>query len=187
MHPVRVAFWLLVGCLTLLLGQSAAAGFLLARFDERFDALAPWTLAEAAQLDAVRQRLAGAFVLVLGLALLLAGAAMAVPRRSPYTRPVVGWALLLVIVTLLLSIVFSPDSALLADNEPQLARMQQLLPLWYSVLQSVVVAAVIVTLIVAVVRLGKERAVDYYQRHDPTATWRGFTSWLDVASGNDLG
>jgi len=185
MRPVRVAFRLLVGCLVLLLGQSAAAGYLLARFEDRVAAAAPWSVVETAQVDAVRGRLAGTLVLGLGLSLLLAGAAMAVPRRSPYTRALVGWALLLVAVALLLGIVFSPDSALLADSEEQLTRLQTLVPLWFSAWQSLDVAVVICASVAAFVRLGAEQAADFYQRHDPTATWRGFTSWLDVARGHD--
>lgn len=180
MHPVRVAFWLVTACAGLLLGQATAAGWLLLRFDGRVQALGPWSHAEVVLLDTVRVHLAGAVVLCLGLSALLGGVAMAVPRRSPYTRTAVGWALLLVVLGLLLGVVYSPDSALLPDNDRQLEHLQHLLPLWYTAVQGVVVPAVITASIVAVLRLGRDPAVEYYQRRDPGATWRGFTSWLDV-------
>jgi hypothetical protein len=180
MHPVRMAFWLVTLSAGLLLGQAAAAGWLLLRFDGRVAAFEPWNRTEVMLLDSIYVRLAGAVVLALGMALLLAGAAMAVPRRSPYTRTVVGWALLLVVLSLLLGVVYSPDSALLPDNEAQLEHLQQLLPLWYTAVQGVVVPGVIVAASIAVLRLGRDPAVEYYQRRDPTATWPGFTSWLDV-------
>lgn len=180
MHPVRVAARLVAACAGLQLGQAAAAGWLLLRFDGTLERLAPWTRIEAMLVDAVYVHLAGAFVLAVGLALLLCGAALAVPRRTPYTRGVVGWALLVTDVAVLLGVVYSPDSALLADDQRQLERLQELLPMWYTALQAMVVTAVLACSILAVVRLGRERAAEYYHRGDPAATWSGFTSWLDV-------
>jgi hypothetical protein len=180
MHPVRVAFWLVTACAGLQLGHAGAAVWLLLRYGGLVERLGPWSRNEAALIEAVYVHLAGACVLAAGLAMLLAGAAMAVPRRSPHTRTVVGWALLLVATTLLLGVVFSPDSVLLPDNERQLEHLQPLLPLWYTAVHGGTVTAVIICSILAGIRLAREAAADYYQRHDPTATWPGFTSWLDV-------
>ena len=179
-HPVRVAFWLVTACAGLQAGQAAAAGWLLLRYDGLVERLGPWTRNEATLIETVYVHLLGAFVLAVGLAALLAGAALAVPRRRPQTRGLVGWALLLVTTTLLLGVVYSPDSALLPDNQAQLDHLQALLPLWYTGVQGGVVTAVIVCAVLAVLRLGREDAAEYYLRHDPTATWTGFTSWLDV-------
>jgi hypothetical protein len=140
----------------------------------------PWSRNEATLIKAVHVHLIGAFVLAGRLCTLLAGAAMAVPRRTPHTRAVVGWALLLVTLALLLGVVYSPDSALLPDDQRQLDHLQPLLPLWYTAVQGLVVTTVITCSVLAVLRLGREEAAECYLRHDPAATWRGFTSWLDV-------
>jgi hypothetical protein len=179
-HPVRVAFRLVTACAVLELGQAATAGFLLLRYERLVDALGPWSRNEALLIETVYVHLLGAWVLATGLAGLLSGTAMAIPRRTPYTRTVVGWMLLVVTLSLLLGVVFSPDSALLPDNQRQLDHLQPLLPLWYTVQQGLTVTTVIGCATAAVIRLGREAAGEYYQRHDPTATWRGFTSWLDV-------
>ena len=102
MHPVRVAFWLVISAMALTAAQAGVAAWLLVRFDARYTSGAPWTLDENLQLRAVEDRLAGALVLFSGLSLMLAGVAMAVPRRSPHTRLVVSVALLLVALSLLL-------------------------------------------------------------------------------------
>ncbi|MET7401436.1 hypothetical protein ABZS66_48940 [Dactylosporangium sp. NPDC005572] len=186
MHPVRVAFWLVISAMVLTAAQAAVAAWLLVRFDARYTSGAPWTLDENLQLRAVEDRLAVMLVLFAGLSLLLAGVATAVPRRSPHTRLVVSVALLLVADALLLGVVFSPDSALLADSEAQEAHLQTMLPLWYSGVHATVFCGVIVASVLAVLRLGREPAADYYQWHDPAASWRGFTSWLDVARGRNM-
>ncbi|GGM71470.1 hypothetical protein ACFFX1_28090 [Dactylosporangium sucinum] len=186
MHPVRVAFWLVISAMSLTAAQATVAAWLLVRFDARYAAGAPWTLDENLQLREVEDRLAGVLVLFAGLSLMLAGVATAVPRRSPHTRLVVGVALLLVADALLLGVVFSPDSALLADSEAQEAHLQTMLPLWYSGIQATVFCGVIIVSVLAVLRLGREAAAEYYQWHDPAASWHGFTSWLDVARGRTV-
>ncbi|MGI5241464.1 hypothetical protein [Dactylosporangium sp. CA-139066] len=180
MHPVRVAFWLVTACAGLQAGQAVAAGWLLLRYAGLVARLGPWTRNEATLIETVYVHLIGAFVLALGLATLLAGAAMAVPRRRPQTRGLVGWALLVVILSLLLSVVYSPDSALLTADQAQLDHLQPLLPLWYTAVQACAVTAAIGCVVLAVLRLGRPDAAEYYLRHDPTATWHGFTSWLDL-------
>jgi hypothetical protein len=180
MHPVRVAFWLVTACAGLQLGQAAAAGWLLLRYNGLVASLGPWTRNEATLVQNVYIHLIGAFLLAAGLSTLLAGAAMAVPRRRPHTRGVGGWALLLVTLSLLLGVIYSPDSVLLPDDQAQLDHLQPLLPLWYTAVQGCVVTTVITCSVLAVLRLGREAAAEYYLRHDPTATWHGFTSWLDV-------
>nr|BFE58764.1 hypothetical protein GCM10020063_032900 [Dactylosporangium thailandense] len=180
MHPVRVAFRLVTACAALELGQAAAAGFLLLRYGGLVETLGPWTRIEAMVIEAVYVHLTGATILATGLGTLLSGTAMAVPRRTPYTRTIVRWTLLLVTISLLLGVVYSPDAVLLPDNQQQLDHLQPLLPLWYSAQQGLTVTAVIACAVGAVIRLGSEAAGEYYRRHDPTATWHGFTSWLDV-------
>ena len=179
-HPVRVSFWLVMACAAILAGQAAAVGWLLLRYAGLVDRLGPWSRAEALLVQTVYVHLVGAFVLTVGLAAFLSGTAMAVLRRTPYTRAVVGWALLLVTLSLLIGVVYSPDAALLPDDQRQLDHLQPLLPLWYTAVQCVTVTSVITCSAVVAVRLSHEAAVEYYQRHDATATWRGFTSWLDV-------
>ncbi|GAA3454406.1 MULTISPECIES: hypothetical protein [Dactylosporangium] len=180
MHPVRVALRLLTACAALQLGQAASACWLLLRYGRLVDELGPWSRNEATLIEAVYTHLTGAAVLAAGLSALLVGIALAVPRRTPYTRSLVGWALLLVTVSLLLGVVYGPDAVLLPDNQSQLDHLQPLLPLWYTAQQGLTVTLVIVGSATAVVRLSSEAAGEYYLRHDPTATWRGFTSWLDV-------
>ncbi|MFG2040296.1 hypothetical protein [Dactylosporangium sp. NPDC048998] len=181
MHPVRVAYWLVMAGAGLQLGQAGAAAWLLLRYDGVVERLGPWSRIEAMLIETVYVHLLGAFVLAAGLCVLLSGAAMAVPRRSPYTRGVVGWVLLLVVLALLLGVVYSPDSVLLPDNQRQLDHLQPLLPLWYTAVQGIAVIGAIGLSVLAVLRLAREEAGEYYhRRHDPTATWRGFTSWLDM-------
>ncbi|WP_433199512.1 hypothetical protein ACQP00_27115 [Dactylosporangium sp. CS-047395] len=180
MHPVRVAFWSVTACAVLELGQAATAGCLVLRYERLVDDLGPWTRIEAMLVETVYVHLTGALILATGLGMILSGAALAVPRRNPYTRTVVGWTLLVVNLSLLLGVVYSPDSVLLPDSQHQLDHLQPLLPLWYTAQQGLTVTAVIACSAVAMVRLGGEAASEYYQRHDPTATWHGFTSWLDV-------
>jgi len=179
-HPVRVSFWLITAGAGLQLGQAGAAAWLLLRYDAEESRLAPWNRLELILADSVRIHLECAFVLALGLAVFLAGVALAVPRPTDRTRPVVGWGLLIAVLAILLGVVFSPDSALLADNEQMQLRLQHLLPLWFTVVSACVVTLVIGCAIAAVIRLGREAATEYYQRGDPTATWPGFTSWLDL-------
>jgi hypothetical protein len=76
--------------------------------------------------------------------------------------------------------VFSPDNAVRAQTVVQLARYETLLPVWFTALSAVTMVGAILLLGLAFVRMGREAAVEYYQEHDPTATWGGFTSWLDV-------
>ncbi|MEV0135379.1 hypothetical protein AB0H83_43880 [Dactylosporangium sp. NPDC050688] len=180
--PVRQAFWLVTGGLILVAAQTVAAAVLLLRFGAAYDTHAPWTFSEQTQADGVRARLAGAVVLGAGMSLLLLGAAMAVPRRSTSTRTVVGCAALVVAFALLLGIVVGPDGAVLAGDVEELADLEQLLPAWFTATASVTVTGAIVLLCTAFARLGRDAALDYYQHHDPTATWRGFTSWLDIVS-----
>lgn len=179
---MRQAFWLVTGGLILVVAQSAAAVALLLRFGAAYDAHGPWTFSEQMQVDSLHARLTGAAVLSTGMSLVLVGAAMAVPRRSTSTRTVIGCAGLVVAVALLLGIVLGPDGGVLAGDTEELARLEQLLPVWFTALASATVAGVIVLLGTAFARLGRDAALDYYRHHDPTATWRGFTSWLDIAS-----
>jgi hypothetical protein len=182
MHPVRVAHRLVAAGVGLQLGQAVAAGWLLLRYNGLVERLGPWSRNEATLIQSVYVHLTGAFVLSAGLSLLLFGAALAVPRRTPHTRAVVGWALFVVTLALMLGIVYSPDSALLPDDEPQLRHLLPLLPLWYTLVQGGCAIAIVACSILAMARLGRDAAVDYYQRCDPAATWPGFTSWLDVRS-----
>jgi hypothetical protein len=179
---VRQAFWLVTGGLFLLAGQTVATLVLLLRFGAAYDAHGPWTFSEQVQVDGVHTRLVGAAVLGAGMSLLLAGAALAVPRRSTSTRTVVGVAGRVVAIALLLGIVLGPDGGVLAGSAQELAHLEKLLPVWFTVTASATVTAVVVLLGTAFVRLGRDAALHYYQHHDPTATWRGFTSWLDIAS-----
>jgi hypothetical protein len=179
-HPVRVAFRLVAACAALQLGQAATACWLLLRYNGLVDRLGPWSRHEAQLIEAVYVHLAGACILATGLSVLLTGAAMAVPRPTPHTRTVVGWSLALVTVALLIGVVDGPDAALLPDSQYQLDHLQPLLPLWYTVQQGLTVTSVIACAVAAAVRLAHESAGEYYRRNDPTATWRGFTSWLDV-------
>ncbi|MFI5907661.1 hypothetical protein [Dactylosporangium sp. NPDC051541] len=180
MHPVRVAFRLVTACAALQLGQAASACWLLLRYGRKVDELGPWSRNEALIIESVYVHLTGAAVLAAGLSALLVGVAVAIPRRTQYTRGLVGWVLLLVALALLLGVVYSPDAVLLPDNQVQLDHLQPLLPLWYTAQQGLTVTLVITGGAMAVIRLTREAAGEYYQRHDPTATWRGFTSWLDV-------
>ncbi|MEV4515713.1 hypothetical protein AB0K00_43015 [Dactylosporangium sp. NPDC049525] len=180
-RPVRQAFWLVTGGLILVAAQTVAAVVLLLRFGAAYDAHGPWTFSEQMQADTVHTRLVGAAVLGAGMSLLLAGAALAVPRRSTSTRTVVGFAGLVVAVALLLGIVLGPDGGVLAGDADELAHLEQLLPVWFTASASATVTAVVVLLGTAFARLGRDAALHYYQHHDPTATWRGFTSWFDIA------
>jgi hypothetical protein len=179
---VREAFWLVTGGLALLAAQTLATVVLLVRFGAAYDAHGPWTFSEQVQVDNVHARLVGAAILGAGMSLLLTGAALAVPRRSTSTRTVLGCATVVLAVALLLGIVVGPDGAVLAGDTDELTHLEALLPVWFTAMACSTVTAVIVLLGVAFARLGRDAAVDYYQRHDPTATWRGFTSWLDIVS-----
>jgi hypothetical protein len=179
--PVRQAFWLVTGGLILVAGQTVAAVVLLLRFGAAHDAHGPWTFSEQVQVDSVHTRLVGAAILGAGMSMLLAGAALAVPRRSTSTRTVVGFAGLLAAVALLLGIVLGPDGGVLAGSADELAHLEKLLPVWFTVTASATVTGAIVLLAAAFARLGRDAALHYYQHHDPTATWRGFTSWFDIA------
>ena len=178
---MRQAYWLVTGGLVMVAAQTVAAVVLLLRFGAAYDAHGPWTVSEQMQVDSVHTRLLGAAVLGAGMSLMLAGAALAVPRRSTSTRTVVGLAGLIVAVALLLGIVLGPDGGVLAGNAEELARLEHLLPVWFTALASATVTGVVVLLGTAFARLGRDAALHYYQHHDPTATWRGFTSWLDIA------
>ncbi len=178
---MRQAFWLVTGGLILVVAQTVATVALLARFGAAYDTHAPWTVSEQTQVDSIHARLIGAAVLGTGMSLVLVGAAMAVPRRSTSTRTVIGFAGLVVAVALLLGIVVGPDGAVLAGDAEELAHLEKLLPVWFTVMVSTTVAGVVVLLGTAFARLGRDAALDYYRHHDPTATWRGFTSWLDIA------
>ncbi|MFC4046177.1 hypothetical protein ACFO1B_47840 [Dactylosporangium siamense] len=181
-RPVREAFWLVTGSFVLLAAQTLATLFLLVRFGAAYDAHGPWTFSEQAQADSLHAGLVGAAILGAGMSMLLAGAALAVPRRSTRTRTVVGCAAVVLAGALLLGIVVGPDGAVLAGDAGELAHLEMLLPVWFTALASSTVTAVIVLLGVAFARLGRDAALDYYQHHDPTATWRGFISWLNIAS-----
>ncbi|GAA2384221.1 hypothetical protein [Dactylosporangium salmoneum] len=180
MHPVRVAFWLVTTGAALLLGQAAAAGWLLLRYNGLVERLGPWSRNEATIIETVYVHLLGGCVLAGGLCLLLCGVALAVPRPTPHTRRVVGRALLLVTLSLLLGVVYGPDSVLLPDDQRMLEHLQPLLPLWYTAVQGLVVTAVIAIAVLAVQRLTRKAATQYYRRRDTHAPWPGFTSWLDV-------
>jgi hypothetical protein len=179
--PVRQAFWLVIAAIVLLAMQTLAAGVLLGRFGAAYAEHGPWSIGEQTQLDSMRTRLALTVVLGAGLALLLAGAAMAIPRRHFGTRVVVGAAALLSTVVLLLGVVINPDNALLAADAAEEAHLYHVLPLWFSVLSSAAVTGVLAALATAFVLLGREAAHEYYQLHDPAASWSGFTSWSQVA------
>lgn len=178
---MRQAFWLVTGGLLLVAGQTLAAVVLLLRFGAAYDAHGPWTFSEQMQVDSVHARLVGAAVLGAGMSLLLVGVALAVPRRSTSTRTVIGCAGLVVAVALLLGIVVGPDGAVLAADAEELSHLEHLLPVWFTAMASATATAVIVLLGTAFARLGRDGVIDYYQHHDPTATWRGFTSWYDIA------
>lgn len=178
---MRQAFWLVTGGLTLVAAQTVAAMVLLLRFSAAYDTHGPWTFSEQMQVDSVHSGLLSAAVLGAGMSLLLSGVALAVPRRSTSTRTVVGCAGVVVAVALLLGVVVGPDGAVLAGDAEELAHLEQVLPVWFTAMASTTVSGVIVLLGAAFARLGRDGALDYYQHHDPTATWRGFTSWLDIA------
>ena len=179
--PVRQAFWLVIAAIALLAAQTVAAAVLLGRFGGAYAEHGPWSVGEQLQLDSMRTRLALTVVLGAGLAVLLAGAATAIPRRHFATRVVVGAAALLAAVVLLLGVVINPDNALLAADAAEEAHLYHVLPLWFSVLSSAAVTGVLASLATAFVLLGREAAHEYYQYHDPTVTWSGFSSWRQVA------
>ncbi|WP_432824255.1 hypothetical protein [Dactylosporangium sp. CA-092794] len=190
MRPVRTALRLVTAGAGLQAGQAAVAGWLLLRYPGLVDRLGPWTRDEALLINTVYLHLTGAFVLAAGLSVLLAGAALAVPRRTPYTRALVGTALLLVAVALMIGVVYSPDSVLLSDGELQQRHLQPLLPLWFTVAQAVAFIGVIACSALAMVRLSRAEADEYYHLGGPRPAWKGFTSWLDVeirGAGSDQG
>ncbi|MET7419817.1 hypothetical protein [Dactylosporangium sp. NPDC005555] len=180
--PVRQAFWLVIGALTLAATQAVAAAVLLARFGTTHRAHGTWSVAEQAQVDSVHGRLAVAVILGTGIAVLLGGAALAVPRRTTATRTAVAGAALFAGTALLLGVTLAADNALLAAGADELADLEQLLPVWFSALASGVVTGVIVLLTAALLRMGRDPAVDYYHHRGPAAPWRGFTSWHDIVN-----
>ncbi|MFF5225821.1 hypothetical protein [Dactylosporangium sp. NPDC000521] len=175
--PVRRAFWLVVGAIGLLGGQTAAAAVLLGRFGAAYAAHAPWSIREQEQIDSMRIRLALTVVLGAGMALLLVGAATAIPRRHIGTRFVVGSAALLSGVVLLFGVAINPDNALLAYGAAEEAHLYKVLPLWFSVLSSTAVTGVLVALTAAFVLLGRDAAHDYYHYQGPDNAWTGFSGW----------
>ncbi|MEV4515712.1 hypothetical protein AB0K00_43010 [Dactylosporangium sp. NPDC049525] len=179
--PVRQAYWLVIAAITLISVEAVTAALLYARFDAARSAHGPWNVGEQLQLDSMHTRLALIAVLSAGLAGLLAGVALAVPRRSVVTRTVVGLAALLTTVGLLLGVVMNPDNALLAYGAAEEAHLYLVLPLWFSVLSSIAVTGALFSLAAAFVVLGREAAYDYYQYRDPTVTWTGFSSWREIA------
>ena len=180
--PVRQAYWLVIGALGLAATQAVAAAVLLVRFDTVHRAHGPWSVAEQAQADSVHARLAVAVVLGAGIAVLLAGAALAVPRRTTRTRAAVGGAAAFAGTALLLGVTLAADNAVLAAGAAELADLERLLPVWFSALSSGVVTGVVVLLGAALLRMGRDAAVEYYQRHRPPTRWRGFTSWHDIVN-----
>ncbi|MEV4140756.1 hypothetical protein AB0J72_52400 [Dactylosporangium sp. NPDC049742] len=180
--PVRQAYWLVIGALVLAATQAVAAAILLARFGAVHRAHGPWSVAEQAQADSVHARLAVAVVLGAGIAVLLAGAALAVPRRTTRTRAAVGGAAAFAGTALLLGVTLAADNAVLAAGAAELADLERLLPVWFSALSSGVVTGVVVLLGAALLRMGRDAAVEYYQHHRPPTRWRGFTSWHDIVN-----
>jgi hypothetical protein len=180
--PVRQAYWLVIGALSLAATQAVAAVVLLARFGAAQQASGPWSVAEQAQADSVHTRLTVAVVLGAGIAVLLAGAALAVPRRRTRTRTAVGAAAVFAGVALMLGVTLAADNAVLAAGADELARLERLLPVWFSALSSTVVTGVVVLLAAALLRMRRDTAVDYYQHHGPPTPWRGFTSWHDIVN-----
>lgn len=178
--PVRRAFRLVVAAAALLGGQALTALVLLVRFDTAYLAHAPWSVGEQSQIDSMHTRLALTVVLSAGVVVLLAGVAMAIPRRSVGTRGVVGFAALLTGVMLLLGVVINPDNALLASGPAEEEHLYHVLPLWFSVLSSTAVTGVLGCLIRAFLLMGREEAHDYYHYQDPAAGWDGFNSWWQV-------
>lgn len=178
--PVRQAFWLATAGFLLVLGQATAAAVVRSQFEETAPALRGSAIDGQGVIDGLHFRLVAAFVLAGVVSLLLGFAAMTVPRRSESSRTIVGFVALTSVVALLLGVVFSPDSAVSPENADEVALYEMLLPAWFSTLSSVTVAGAMLLLGLAFVRMGREAAVDYYQQYDPTATWRGFTSWLDI-------
>ncbi|MFC5003047.1 hypothetical protein ACFPIJ_35105 [Dactylosporangium cerinum] len=170
-RPVRQAFWLVIGAIVLISAEAATAAVLLGRFDTTVTAHAPWTVLEQLQLDSMHTRLALTAVLSAGLALLLAGVALAVPRKSAGTRPLVGLTALLATVGLLLGVVMNPDNALLAYGAAEEAHLHLVLPMWFSVLSSIAVSGALLALAVAFVVMGREPAYEYYHYHGPVAAW----------------
>lgn len=179
--PVRQAYWLVIGAITLVAGQTVAAAVLLGRFGAVLREHGPWSVQERIQLDSMHTRLSLTAVLGAGLVLLLAGVAMAVPRRSVGTRTVVGLAALVTAVGLLLGVVMNPDNALLAYGAAEEAHLHRALPMWFSVLSSTAVTGALAALAAAFVVLGRAAAHDYYQYRDPAVSWAGFDSWHAVA------
>lgn len=179
--PVRRAYRLIITAVTLIAAETAAAALLFARFDTARAAHGPWSVAEQLQLDSMHTRLALIAVLSAGLAGMLAGVAMAVPRRSVGTRTVVGLAGLLTTVGLLLGVVMNPDNALLPYGAAEEAHLYLVLPLWFSVLSSIAVTGALICLAAAFVVLGREEAYEYYQYRDPAAAWTDFSSWQEIA------
>ncbi len=175
--PVRRAFWLVVAAAVLLGTQTLAATVLLARFAGAYAAHGPWSVREQEQIDSIHIRLALTAVLGAGMALLLVGVAVAVPRRNIGTRLLVGSAALLAGVVLLLGVVVNPDNALLAHGAAEEAHLYQVLPLWFSALSSAAVTGVLAALTAAFVLLGRDAAHDYYHYQDPGNAWTGFSDW----------
>ncbi|GAB3839291.1 hypothetical protein [Dactylosporangium cerinum] len=176
---MRQAFWLAAAGFALVAGQAVAAAVVLARFDDACTAVCG-ALETFDVAPSMRLRIAAAVALAGSVALLLGFATLTVPRRRDTSRSLVGGAALLSAVALLLGVVFSPENLVRAQTAAQVALYETLLPVWYTALSSVAVIGVVVLFGVAFARMGREPAVEYYQEHDPTAGWGGFTSWLDV-------
>lgn len=179
--PVRLARRLTVAAIALISAQTIAAAALFARFGAAVTTHGPWNVGEQTQLDSMHMRLALTAVLGAGLVGLLAGVALAIPRRSVGTRTVVGLASLLTTVGLLLGVVINPDNALLASGAAEEAHLYRVLPLWFSVLSSTAVAGALFSLAAAFITLGREAAFEYYQYRDPATRWHGFESWQEIA------
>jgi hypothetical protein len=180
-RPVRQAFWLVIGAIVLISAEATTAAVLLGRFDATVAAHAPWNVLERPQLDSMHTRLALTAVLSAGLAALLTGVALAVPRKSAATRPLVGLAALLATVGLLLGVVMNPDNALLAYGAAEEAHLHLVLPMWFSVLSSIAVSGALLALAVAFVVMGREPAYEYYHYHGPITARTGLDAWRETA------
>jgi hypothetical protein len=177
--PVRQAFWLATAGLALVAAKTVAAGTLVAGWGAAYEAAGPGSIDEDVLARMHTFLVAGA--VVGGVVTILLGVAtLAVGRRADTSRTLVGFLALLSAIALLLGVVFSPESAISAEDAADLARHEVLVPAWFQALSSVTVAGVVLLFGIAFARMGRAAAVDYYQEHDPDAGWGGFTSWLDI-------
>jgi hypothetical protein len=171
-RSVRVASLLLFGCAALAALDALTSGLAMVHLSNATSAY----INSAAQLgDAVSNvRSSYLYNIVVGLAvgLVFCRLAMAVRRPSNRARIIACWATAAVVALFGCGIATGPEADVSpTGNESPTVRhaLDHLIPVWYTAVHGVIVAAVFAGMIAVAIQLMRSSARDFHDQHDGTA------------------